>query len=214
MQFKTFGHLENEDINTIDYERSTSVVDFERSKTPRWHKQRYFPSIAEVKSKLRASSRAAVTRGGSGSDTSGSPCGECAGPSYRVPVKPCRDVFSRGVESSTESNNEGSPSLTRRPTRNRQQSIRSTRREFIRDIDSEFSSVEDMTLLPPIGFSDRRELSEAECDRDRDWHPSLSIATTRHGGSLARLPIEAVETMFARYQQRKEQEKQELTIHV
>lgn len=28
MQFKTFGHLENEDINTIDYERST--VDFER----------------------------------------------------------------------------------------------------------------------------------------------------------------------------------------
>lgn len=28
MQFKTFGHLENEDINTIDYERSS--VDFER----------------------------------------------------------------------------------------------------------------------------------------------------------------------------------------
>lgn len=28
MQFKTFGHLENEDINTIDYERST--VEFER----------------------------------------------------------------------------------------------------------------------------------------------------------------------------------------
>ncbi|XP_044594739.1 Down syndrome cell adhesion molecule-like protein Dscam2 [Cotesia glomerata] len=203
MQFKTFGHLENEDINTIDYERSTSVVDFERSKTPRWHKQRYFPSIAEAESKLRASSRAAVTTGGSGSDTSGSPCGECAGPSYRVPVKPCRDVFSRGVESSTESNNEGSPSLTRRPTRSRQQSIRSTR-----------SSVEDMTLLPPSGFSDSRELSEAECDRDRDWHPSLSIATTRHGGSLGRLPIEAVETMLARYQQRKEHEKQEFTIHV
>lgn len=114
-------------------------------------------------------------RQGSGSDTSGSPCGECAGPSYRVPVKPCRgksigiffwsfffircvyhlflcvkgskvysiitnetflektifhlskkDVFSRGVESSTESNNEGSPSLGRR--RNRQPSGRSTRR--------------------------------------------------------------------------------------
>lgn len=28
MQFKTFGHLENEDINTIDYERSS--VEFER----------------------------------------------------------------------------------------------------------------------------------------------------------------------------------------
>lgn len=28
MQFKTFGHLENEDINAIDYERSS--VDFER----------------------------------------------------------------------------------------------------------------------------------------------------------------------------------------
>lgn len=55
-----------------------------RSKTPRWHKQRYFPSIAEAESKLRSS------RQGSGSDTSGSPCGECAGPSYRVPVKPCR----------------------------------------------------------------------------------------------------------------------------
>lgn len=56
-----------------------------------------------------------------------------------------------------------------------------------------------MTLLPPSGFSDSRELSEAECDRDRDsrdWQ-SLSIAT-RHGGSLGRLPIEAVETMLAR----------------
>ncbi|XP_043274690.1 Down syndrome cell adhesion molecule-like protein Dscam2 isoform X2 [Venturia canescens] len=191
MQFKTFGHLENEDINTIDYERSS--VDFERSKTPRWHKQRYFPSIAEAESKMRSS------RQGSGSDTSGSPCGECAGPSYRVPVKPCRDVFSRGVESSTESNNEGSPSLGRRRSR---QPSRSTR-----------SSVEDMTLLPPSGFSDSRELSEAECDRDsRDWQ-SLSIAT-RHGGSLGRLPIEAVETMLARYQQRKEQERQEFTIHV
>ncbi|XP_066587504.1 cell adhesion molecule Dscam1 isoform X2 [Prorops nasuta] len=117
MQFKTFGHLENEDINTIDYDRSS--VEFERSKTPRWHKQRYFPSIAEAESKLRSS------RPGSGSDTSGSPCGECAGPSYRVPVKPCRDVFSRGVESSTESNNEGSPSLARRRSR---QPSRSTRR--------------------------------------------------------------------------------------
>ncbi|XP_034948275.1 Down syndrome cell adhesion molecule-like protein Dscam2 isoform X1 [Chelonus insularis] len=190
MQFKTFGHLENEDINTIDYERSS--VDFERSKTPRWHKQRYFPSIAEAESKLRSS------RPGSGSDTSGSPCGECAGPSYRVPVKPCRDVFSRGVESSTESNNEGSPSLARRRSR---QPCRSTR-----------SSVEDMTLLPPSGFSDSRELSEAECDRDRDWQ-GLSIAT-RHSGSLGRLPVDAVETMLARYQQRKEQERQEFTIHV
>ncbi|XP_046477031.1 cell adhesion molecule Dscam1 isoform X1 [Neodiprion pinetum] len=188
MQFKTFGHLENEDINIIDYERSS--IDYERSKTPRWHKQRYFPSIAEAESKLRSN------RQGSGSDTSGSPCGECAGPSYRVPVKPCRDIFSRGVESSTESNNEGSP-LARRRSR---QPSRSTR-----------SSVDDMTLLPPTGFSDSRELSEAECDRD--CH-ALSIATTRHGGSLGRLPIEAIETMLARYQQRKEQERQEFTIHV
>lgn len=50
--------------------------------------------------------------------------------------------------------------------------------------------------MPPSGFSDSRELSEAECDRDRDWQ-GLSIAT-RHGGSLGRLPIEAVETMLAR----------------
>ncbi|XP_033323157.1 Down syndrome cell adhesion molecule 3 isoform X4 [Megalopta genalis] len=119
MHFKTFGHLENEDTNTIDYERSS--VDFERSKTSRWHKQRYFPSIAEAESNLRSS------RQGSGSDTSGSPCGECKlqGACYRVPVKPCRDVFSRGVESSTESNNEGSPSLARRRSR---QPSRSTRR--------------------------------------------------------------------------------------
>ncbi|XP_024944983.1 Down syndrome cell adhesion molecule-like protein Dscam2 isoform X2 [Cephus cinctus] len=196
MQFKTFGHLENEDINTIDYGRSG--VDFERSKTPRWHKQRYFPSIAEAESKLRSS------RQGSGSDTSGSPCGECAGPSYRVPVKPCRDIFSRGVESSTESNNEGSPSLARRRSR---QPNRSTR-----------SSVEDMTLLPPCGFSDSRELSEAECDRDREHNHDQELQgltiNTRHGGSLGRLPIEAVDTMLARYQLRKEQERQEFTIHV
>ncbi|XP_058795689.1 cell adhesion molecule Dscam2 isoform X3 [Phymastichus coffea] len=194
MQFKTFGHLENEDINNIDYEHSS--IDFERSKTPRWHKQRYFPSIAEAESKMRNN------RQGSGSDTSGSPCGECAGPSYRVPVKPCRDVFSRGVESSTESNNEGSPSLGRR--RNRQPSGRSTR-----------SSVEDMTLLPPSDFSDSRELIEVECERDQnghDWH-GQSIGT-RHGGSLGRSPYKAVETMLARHQQRKEQERQEFTIHV
>lgn len=75
-----------------------------------------------------------------------------------------------------------------------------------------------MTLLPPSGFSDSRELSDVECDRDRDrgrdreWQ-SLSTGT-RHGGSLSRLPIEAVESMLARYQQRKEQERQEFTIHV
>lgn len=74
------------------------------------------------------------------------------------------------------------------------------------------SSVEDMTLLPPSGFSDSRELSDVECDRDRDrdrgerdrdrdrdrdWQ-GLSSGT-RHGGSLGRLPIEAVESMLARY---------------
>lgn len=74
--------------------------------------------------------------------------------------------------------------------------------------------------MPPSGFSDSRELSDVECDRDRDrererdreWQ-GLS-AGTRHGGSLGRLPIEAVESMLARYQQRKEQERQEFTIHV
>jgi len=63
------------------------------------------------------------------------------------------------------------------------------------------SSVEDMTLLPPSGFSDSRELSDVECDRDRErdreWQ-GLSTGT-RHGGSLGRLPIEAVESMLARY---------------
>lgn len=60
-----------------------------------------------------------------------------------------------------------------------------------------------MTLLPPTGFSDSHELSDVECDRDRDrerereWQ-GLSTGT-RHGGSLGRLPIEAVESMLARY---------------
>ncbi|TGZ53114.1 Uncharacterized protein DBV15_05473 [Temnothorax longispinosus] len=45
---------------------------------------------------------------------------------------------------------------------------------------------QDMTLLPPTGFSDSRELSDVECDRDcdrerdREWQ-GLS-AGTRHGG--------------------------------
>lgn len=60
-----------------------------------------------------------------------------------------------------------------------------------------------MTLLPPSGFSDSRELSDVECDRDRDrerdreWQ-GLSTGI-RHGGSLGRLPIEAIESMLARY---------------
>ena len=62
-----------------------------------------------------------------------------------------------------------------------------------------------MTLLPPSGFIDNRELTnKAECDRellqnhnrDRDWQ-GFNIST-RHGGSLGRLPIEAVETVLAR----------------
>lgn len=56
-----------------------------------------------------------------------------------------------------------------------------------------------MTLLPPSDFSDSRELIELECERDEDghdWH-GQSIGT-RHGGSLGRLPYEAVETMLAR----------------
>uniref|UniRef100_A0ABD2XN24 Down syndrome cell adhesion molecule-like protein Dscam2 n=1 Tax=Trichogramma kaykai TaxID=54128 RepID=A0ABD2XN24_9HYME len=199
MQFKTFGHLENEDINQIDYERSS--IDFERSKTPRWHKQRYFPSIAEAESKMRAPGGGAGgggggNRQGSGSDTSGSPCGECAGPSYRVPVKPCRDVFSRGggIESSTESNNEGSPSLGRR-MKNRQPSSGRSR-----------SSVEDMMLLPPSGFSDTsRELLDIEQDHSQEW---------KAADSMGRISFEAMETMLARHQQRREQERQECTIHV
>lgn len=57
-----------------------------------------------------------------------------------------------------------------------------------------YSSVEDMTLLPPSGFSDGRELSEAECDRDCAWQR----LTTHHGGSLGRLSVEAAETLISR----------------
>lgn len=68
-----------------------------------------------------------------------------------------------------------------------------------------------MTLLPPSGFSDSRELIEAEQREGNNWRQrngdqtlvvgSSSSGTgsgNRHGGSLGRLPIEAVETMLAR----------------
>ncbi|KOX68634.1 Down syndrome cell adhesion molecule-like protein Dscam2 [Melipona quadrifasciata] len=189
MQFKTFGHLENEDINTIDYERSS--VDFER-----WHKQRYFPSIAEAESKLRSS------RQGSGSDTSGSPCGECAGPSYRVPMY-FHEAWNRVQNPTTKAHLH---------LRDDEAVNRAGLLAGSQDVYDPLlcSSVEDMTLLPPSGFSDSRELSDVECDRDRDRDRSerdrdrerdwQDLSTgTRHGGSLGRLPIEAVESMLARY---------------
>ncbi|KAJ8923467.1 hypothetical protein NQ315_010045 [Exocentrus adspersus] len=60
------------------------------------------------------------------------------------------------------------------------------------------ASSDDLRLQPPTGFSDSRELSEAECDRDL---------------KLAKLPIELA-SILARYQERKEQERREFTIHV
>ncbi|PSN31438.1 hypothetical protein C0J52_25765 [Blattella germanica] len=48
-------------------------------------------------------------------------------------------------------------------------------------------------LQPPSGFSDSRELSEAECDRDNTLH---------------------LDKLLARFQQQKEQERLQFTIHV
>lgn len=62
MQFKTFGHLENEDINTIDYDRST--VDFERYFLRLTNSSlRAFEEIEEIEEILDTARRGSARRG-------------------------------------------------------------------------------------------------------------------------------------------------------
>ncbi|XP_054278015.1 cell adhesion molecule Dscam2-like [Macrosteles quadrilineatus] len=91
------------------------------------------------------------------------------------------------LDSSTESA-EASPPLSRRvPSRPR--------------------SVVRVTVQPPSCFSDSRELSEAECDRDREG-----------GGGLRLLRHEELEhqlsTLVNKYRHERDREKQDYTIHV
>ncbi|XP_017776462.1 PREDICTED: Down syndrome cell adhesion molecule-like protein Dscam2 isoform X2 [Nicrophorus vespilloides] len=212
MQFKTFGHIEDDDHNTIAYPK--------RGGKHSWHKQRYYNNEGPGTSEMtRMRSTCLTTRVDSESDeTSGSPCGEFTGGSnYRVPIKPARGekafVAYTGYEtmlvsdlfrpdSSTESN-EVSPLAERRntprhvgPPRKLHRPTSTSSSEGERALED--TSSENLCLQPPSGFSDSRELSEAECDRDL---------------AISKLPAELV-TILTRYQERKEQEKKEFIIHV
>ncbi|CAH0562134.1 unnamed protein product [Brassicogethes aeneus] len=132
MQFKTFGHIEDEDHNGL-YPKSTS------SSKHSWQKHRYYnAATTQMKTpRMRPNRMAQSSRGpggdsGDSDETSGSPCGECPSSSnYRVPVKGglgeraaaagyggyetllVSDLFRR--DSSTESN-DVSPMTERRHT--------------------------------------------------------------------------------------------------
>ncbi|XP_044257604.1 Down syndrome cell adhesion molecule-like protein Dscam2 isoform X1 [Tribolium madens] len=193
MQFKTFGHIEDEDHNAIIYPKNSNTKHS-------WHKHRFYSNEAGEVPKSRFRSNRAPARGDSESDdTSGSPCGDCpSGPNYRVPVKSSRDLFR--PDSSTESN-DVSPLAERRHTpRHVGVQRRQHRPSSSSSVeDCEDASPEDMRLQPPTGFSDSREMSEAECDRDINMTTKLSNDLT---------------ILLARYQKRKEQERREFTIHV
>ena len=55
-----------------------------------------------------------------------------------------------------------------------------------------------MTLLPPTGFSDSRELVEAEVERENDSRDWNGHAIDARRESLGRISFEAMETMLAR----------------
>ncbi|KAG8317713.1 hypothetical protein J6590_020410 [Homalodisca vitripennis] len=59
-------------------------------------------------------------------------------------------------------------------------------------------------LQPPTGFSDSRELSEAECDRE-----NTGLRLLRHEELEQQLS-----TLVKKYRQQRDREKQDYTIHV
>lgn len=63
-------------------------------------------------------------------------------------------------------------------------------------------------LRPPTGFSDSRELSEAECDRD-------ARRDLRHLPLFRHEELEQeLSALIKRYRQERDREKQDYTIHV
>lgn len=65
---------------------------------------------------------------------------------------------------------------------------------------------ESAPLHPPTGFSDSRELSEAECDREL---VPQRLPLLRHEELE-----EELSTLIKRYRQERDREKQDYTIHV
>ncbi|KRT80459.1 Immunoglobulin, partial [Oryctes borbonicus] len=103
MQFKTFGHIEDEGSNAIIYPKHGGKHS--------WHKHRYYNNEG-VQQQTRMSTSRIQTADSESDDTSGSPSGDCPTSSnYRVPIKHPRDIFR--PDSSTESN-EISPLTERR----------------------------------------------------------------------------------------------------
>ncbi|XP_068085516.1 cell adhesion molecule Dscam2 [Anabrus simplex] len=205
VQFKTFGHSENDSSA--------------HQQPPHHKKHRHTASDGESgrQSVLSAArhrhsmkphhSLKVENPHDSESDTSGSPS---AASSYRVPVKQTasRSLELYRLDSSTESN-ETSPLPERRRTPRHYPACSSERvlqtgfspgchAKLLSCHSSESSSAEDDAsfssyhLQPPSGFSDSRELSEAECDRDASQ----------------------LDKLLARFQQQKEQERLQFTIHV
>lgn len=78
------------------------------------------------------------------------------------------------------------------------------------------ASGEDLCLQPPSRFSDSRELSEAECDRElKPSKLSAELATLLERSDGLFIPgFKAATSHFSRYQERREQERKEFTIHV
>ncbi|KAJ9576974.1 hypothetical protein L9F63_006411 [Diploptera punctata] len=219
VQFKTFGHSEND-----------SGIHQDHLPPPRSNKKhsRHIASSdgessrqvsQQIASRMRhgnpkphqrdKQTSADNTAHDSESDTSGSPS---AVSSYRVPIKPpaSRSLELYRLDSSTESN-ETSPLSERRRTP-RHYPLSSSHKNTPANLgpgahrgllpphaSSESSSAEDEAsfssyrLQPPSGFSDSRELSEAECDRDNTLH---------------------LDKLLARFQQQKEEERLQFTIHV
>ncbi|XP_060516116.1 cell adhesion molecule Dscam2 [Cylas formicarius] len=207
LQFKTFGHIE-------DGEHSNIILSKNASNKSAWHKNHFYHNDASLHPQTTQFLYRPQTqnRGDSESeDTSGS--GRCsnispnsASTSYRTERQPRKigytgyetllvtDLYRR--DSSTESN-EVSPLAERKQTPRHVAGRRHYRTAS--SSSSEEDTPQNMKIQPPIRFSDSKELSEAECDRDL---------------KLAELFNSELADIVVRYQQRKEQERKEFTIHV
>lgn len=72
-----------------------------------------------------------------------------------------------------------------------------------------------MGFRPPSGFIDSREFSEAECDHEqRALDLEVQRVMENKDGQLSKVDREELTSLLARYHEKKEQERQEFTIHV
>ncbi|XP_047109675.1 Down syndrome cell adhesion molecule-like protein Dscam2 [Schistocerca piceifrons] len=170
MQFKTFGHLENDSGVqqgcTLQVNRKRQHMMSDDSAGNNGQRPMLSSSLHRHGT---GKHHKKATGDNSESDTSGSPS---AVSTYRLPIKQAtsRSLEIYRLDSSTESN-EMSPAPQRRRTP-RHYPICSGDKRLASHNSTETSSAEDDAsfssyhLQPPSGFSDNRELSEAECDRD------------------------------------------------